>query len=246
MRYSTDGYVLVTGAGSGIGRSLAIKFLKMGYPVVLVGRTREKLEMVKRKIPESISLVIEADVSNQMEVKKMFGIANNWQGNPFIVVSSAGEGIFGDNREFTQSDVEKVMAGNLFGTIFVSQQAFFEMKLKGGFIVNLLSTAANKITICESIYSASKWGAKAYTESLKLSAKFTPVKILSVYPGSVDTPFWDDLGVPKSQKANFMDPNEVAQIIINNVLINKSLWVSELVLNRHYEKESSLDNYILS
>ena len=228
------GYILITGAGSGIGRSLALKFAALNYKIVLVGRTREKLLLIQRDIGETSSLIIEADVSKMDDVERIFYLANEWAKNPYIVISCAGEGVFGKIGNFTQSDIEKVLAGNLLGTIFVSQRAFLEMKKIGGFIVNIISSSANKGDVNQSIYCASKWGAKGFTESLKIAAKETPVKILSVYPGCVDTPFWDNFKWLHTDTSRFMKPDEVAITIIEAILNKRTLWVSDLVMNRNY------------
>lgn len=229
-----ENYVLITGACGGIGRNLAKIFSEKQYPIVLVDVNENELKRVQKDLNNKNSLIIVADVSKHNQVIKVFKKANIWGGKPWVVVSSAGEGVFGKIGEFTQDNVDRVMAGNLIGTIFVSQQGFLEMKEKGGYIINILSTAANKVSEYEGIYSASKWGAKAFTESLKLTAKKTPVKVLSVYPGCINTAFWKKYNWLHPDSSAFMDPEEVAQTIVECILNKKSLWVADIVINRNY------------
>jgi len=239
-----NGYVFITGAGSGIGKSLALKFSKSNYKIVLVGRTKKKLLSVQEAIGSNSTIVIECDVSKKEAVDRAFDIANEWGGNPYIVISSAGEGVFGKIGRFSQSDVEKVMGGNLLGTIFVSQRAFLEMKGPGGYIINIMSSSANKSDPIQSIYCASKWGAKGFTESLKLEAKNTPVKVIGVYPGCVNTSFWSKYKWLHPDTSEFMDPNEIASTLVDTIFNKHTLWIADIVINRIYHS-GNLKNQII-
>lgn len=226
------GYVLITGGGSGLGRSLAIQFTKRNLPVVIVGRTKSKLDQVVTECSQNLSLAIAVDVSDFNDVEKCFKLANEWGGFPTIVISCAGEGVFGKIGSFKDEHIKKVFSANLIGTILISQKAVEQMQKKGGFIVNVMSTSAMIVRENESIYCASKWGSKGFTESLRLETKGSKIKVVSVYPGGMQTPFWDSDFVIKPNTDSFMKPDEVAQIIVENLLGKKSLYVSDLILNR--------------
>lgn len=226
------GYVLITGAGSGLGKSLAAQFAERNYRVVLVGRTRSKLDSVSNELGQSNSLAIEADVSNYDEVERCFELAKEWGGFPSIVVSCAGEGVFGKVGSFKPEHLDRVFSGNLIGTILVSQKALTEMQDRGGYIVNVMSTAATVGRVNESIYCASKWGAKGFTESLKLETKGTKIRVVGVYPGGIKTPFWSEKCGMTPDTSSFMDPDEVAQVIVENILDKHSLYVTDIILNR--------------
>lgn len=226
------GYVLITGAGSGLGKELAKGFMDRAFRVVLVGRTKEKLLSISSKVDEGMALTIQADISVQEDVERVFSEANRWGRKPHIVISCAGEGVFGAIGSFSQKDINRAFSANLIGTVLVSQRAYVEMKEQGGFIVNIMSTAANLARANESIYCAAKWGAKGFTESLRLEAKKTPVKVISVYPGGMKTPFWGEKTGMTPDTSNFMDPEEVAKALIDNLLDKNSLYVSDITINR--------------
>jgi short-subunit dehydrogenase len=95
-----------------------------------------------------------------------------------------------------------------------------------------MSTAANVAKAGEAIYCAAKWGAKGFTESLRLETKGSRVRILSVYPGGMDTPFWAEAPDVVSDTSNLMNPKEVAEIILANLQSKPSLQVTELTNNR--------------
>lgn len=225
-------YVLITGAGSGLGKELAIQFAKKNYSVALVGRDASKLENVSNEYSFENSICISADVSEYDEVDRVFSIANEWGGKPHIVINCAGEGVFGEVGDFTEKQITDVLSANLIGTIQVSQRAYSFMKGEKGFIVNVMSTAAKVGRKMESIYCAAKWGANGFTESLKLEAKGTPLRIMSVFPGGMNTGFWSETCGLNPDASKFMNPAKVATTIINNIIEEDGIYVADLLINR--------------
>jgi uncharacterized protein len=120
----------------------------------------------------------------------------------------------------------------LIGTILFSDAAYNRFKVTGGMIVNVMSTASNIGRVNETIYCASKWGAKGYTEALRAESKGTPVKIISVFPGGMRTDFWSLARGSKVNPEAFMDPKEVAEIIMNAIDPRKGAYVSDITINR--------------
>ena len=225
-------YVLITGAGSGLGKELAIQFAKKHYAVALVGRNGEKLEKVKKKLNSETSICISADVGIYSDVNKVFEVANKWGGTPYIVINCAGKGVFGEVGSFSEKQIQDVLSANLLGVIYLSQRAYTFMKNKKGFIVNIMSTSANVGRKMESIYCASKWGAKGFTESLRLETKGSDLRILSIFPGGMHTDFWDEKSGMYPDKTKFMSPSKVASTIVRNILDDQGLYVSYLIINR--------------
>lgn len=225
-------YVLITGAGSGLGKELALQIAKLNYPVVLVGRNVDKIRKISNEYGFDNSLCISVDVSNYQQVEEMFISANEWGGKPYIILNCAGEGVFGEVGSFTEQQIKDVLSANLIGTINVSQRAYSYMKGKDGYIVNIMSTAANVGRSNESIYCAAKWGAKGFTESLRLEAKGTPLRIISVFPGGMNTGFWNEKCGMNVNAEKFMNPKDVASTIIENITNKSDLYVSDLVINR--------------
>jgi short-subunit dehydrogenase len=90
-------------------------------------------------------------------------------------------------------------------------------------IVNVMSTAALTGKPNETVYCAAKWGARGYTEALRAEAK--GVRVVAVYPGGMNTPFWAGDG----KAAGFMDPGEVAGKIVSAIFESD---VTELTLRR--------------
>ena len=101
-------------------------------------------------------------------------------------------------------------------------------------IVNIMSTAALKGNKNETVYCATKWGEKGFTERLKMEYKGTSVKVIGVYPGGMNTNFWNDnRDYVSIEKANtFMNPVDVAKVILDNISYN-TLKVSDITIERN-------------
>lgn len=95
-----------------------------------------------------------------------------------------------------------------------------------------MSTAATTPRANETVYCAAKWGARGFTEALRVEAKGTPLRILAVYPGGMNTPFWSRTRGGGTDSSRFMSPGEVAAAICEAVRPRSSCYVSDLVLNR--------------
>lgn len=83
---------------------------------------------------------------------------------------------------------------------------------------------------------ATKWGEKGYTQSLKAAYKGTSVKVVGVYPAGIDTAFYRDSRgyVSEEKQHTFMDPGELARVILFNLVNDANLTVSDILIERNY------------
>jgi len=221
---------VITGAGSGLGKELAKVLYEKSYFVVLVGRKNIKLENVSKDFNNNY-LNIATDVSIKNNVDDIFTKVSELDGNLNIVINCAGEGVFAKVGSFNNNDLDRAFSANLIGTILMSQEALNNFDNEGT-IVNVMSTAANVGRAGESIYCAAKWGAKGFTESLKLETKGSNIKVFSVYPGGMQTPFWCEKAGMVPDTTTFMKPEEVATLIVENILNKNTLQVTDIIINR--------------
>lgn len=98
-----------------------------------------------------------------------------------------------------------------------------------------MSYAALRGNKQEAVYCATKWGEKGYTESLKVAYKGTSVKIISVYPGGINTDFYKNSRdyVSEEKQNSFMNPKGVADTILNNILSTANLTVADIIIERN-------------
>ncbi|HSY52554.1 MAG TPA: SDR family NAD(P)-dependent oxidoreductase [Thermoanaerobaculia bacterium] len=200
---------IVTGASSGLGLSLAQLLRERGTPVVGVSRRA--------------SADVSGDAAKRETALRAIAAAERF-GTVDLLVNCAGIGIFGPAGSYDEQTIAAIIDSNLVATINFCEILFPRFKEHGGTIVNILSTAALTVKANESVYCAAKWGARGYSEALKAEAKGTKVRVMTVAPGGMNTPFWPE------PRAGFIDPTDVAAVIAD--AIERPVDISEIVITR--------------
>ena len=213
--------VVVTGASKGIGKATASAFAAVGAKVVLAARTRETLEQVARELsvggvsnPDSI-LAVPTDVTDADAVQRLIERTLDVYQHVDILVNNAGIGHFGPVVDFAPDDWDAVLNSNLKAIYLCAKYALPSMLAQGGGqIINVLSIAAKVAFEASAAYCAAKAGALALTKVLASEVRQQNVRVTAVLPGSVHTPFWDD--VPQHPDFDQMlKPEHVADTIIS-------------------------------
>jgi NAD(P)-dependent dehydrogenase (short-subunit alcohol dehydrogenase family) len=187
--------VVVTGASSGIGRATAVAFAAVGASVALVARRREVLEEVHREIAESggEALVVPADVTKRKRLRETMKTVRRHYGRIDIVVNNAGVLIPSPVAEIREADLRAMLQVNLFGTLYVMQEALRIMRKQGhGTIVNVASLAGRRGVTPLGGYCATKFALIGLTEALRTELECDDIHVALVLPGVIDTPMAQD------------------------------------------------------
>ena len=195
--------VLITGASSGIGKESAIEFAKLGANVILVSRTKEKLEQVADELKKFnvTILVCQCDVSKKDQVKEMSKTVLEKFDSVDILVNNAGFAIYGSVHDLSIDDIESQMETNYFGMVYCIKY-FLPLMLekKSGHIVNVASVAASFGLPGIASYCASKFAMLGFSEGLKHELKNSGVGITVVSPIMVRTNFFEHPSFEKMPK----------------------------------------------
>ncbi|MGF6177241.1 SDR family NAD(P)-dependent oxidoreductase [Ensifer sp. 4252] len=188
-------HALVTGAGSGIGKAIAIALAANGHIVSLAGRRAAPLEAVRQEILSSggeAHVHPGFDVTDPAAVEQGISAAIATSGEIAVLVNCAGEA---PSAPFEKTDLslwQRVLTINLTGVFLVTQAALASVRRAGnGRIVNVASTAGLTGYSYVSAYCASKHGVIGLTRALALELARTDVTINAVCPGFTDTPLID-------------------------------------------------------
>ncbi len=183
-----DQVVVVTGASSGIGRATALAFAAAGARVALVARRRTALEEVARSAGGDTA-VLPADVTDQAQVRACFAAVRDRFGRVDIVVNNAGILVPAPVTSLAAADLEAMLQVNLFGTLYVMQEAVAAMlAANGGSIVNVASLAGRRGVTPLGGYCASKFALIGLTEALRTELHERSIHVALVLPGVVETP----------------------------------------------------------
>lgn len=204
--------VIVTGAGTGLGRELALRYAKEGYHLILVGRTIETLQEVKNLI--NGTQVIVMDIRNKQDVDEKIGsIIKRYE--VIGLINNAGVGYFGPFEKMKENETEQMLQTNVLGTMYMTQAVLpFICERSGSFVMNIISTAGLRGKVNEAAYVASKFAVRGFTESLQKEYEEKPVHISAVYMGGMNTPFWNHSDHVKDP-SRFRYPADVAEMIFS-------------------------------
>ncbi len=173
------------------------------------------------------------DISDENFVKQSIKEISEF-GNIKYLINNAVEPSFKLPAEYEKVDIEKCLKG-LQGMILCSANTLKVKNEQNLKIVNIMSSAALRGNKQESVYCATKWGEKGYTKSLKVAYKGTSVKVIGVYPGGINTEFYKNSRdyITKEKQNTFMNPNEVAKIICDNIFSDLKLNVADIIIERN-------------
>lgn len=210
--------IIITGAGSGLGKELAHLFSQKGYHLLLTGRSIEKLTIARDEIIAhgGRADILPLDIQNADDVsKKVEEISHSY--TICGLVNSAGVGHFGPFVEIDEQHMVEMINTNVLGTLLMTKAILPHLlKIPDGRIMNIISTAGLRGKVNEAVYAASKFAIRGFTESLQKEYEDHSIKINAVYMGGMDTPFWAHSDHIKDL-SRFRTPREVAEIIMEQI-----------------------------
>ena len=183
-----DSVVLVTGASSGIGRATALAFAHAGANVAVAARRKELLEELAAEAARDV-LVLPTDVTRRDGVAGCIDAVHERFGRIDVVVNNAGVLIPGRLDKIAASDLDAMLRVNLFGQLFVMQEALRVMGPRGdGVIVNVASLAGRRGYTPLGGYCATKFALVGLTEAVREELAERGIHAALVLPGIVETP----------------------------------------------------------
>lgn len=217
-----DKVVIVTGAGSGMGAATAQRFGKEGAHVVLVGRTRSKLDHVAGLLPEDKTLVVPADVSDWDAVQGVIQQTLERFGRIDVLVNNAGVAPMGSLTETAIEDWHQVMNIDVNGVFYCTRAAMPHLLKSKGSVVNVSSVSGLGGDWGMSFYNAAKGAVSNFTRSLALEYGGQGVRVNAVCPSLTWSELTADMKDNEALMAKFEEripmgraaaPEEVADVI---------------------------------
>jgi 3-oxoacyl-[acyl-carrier protein] reductase len=211
---SLEGKVaVVTGAGRGIGKAVALSLAQLGCRVILAARSREQLEEVHREIRDrgGEALVVAADLTRDEDIQHLVESSRSW-GTVDILINNAG---WGKRAPVVKGDVEdwdRTFRVNLRAPMILAKMLLPAMLEKGeGAVINIGSVSGKTGEANGAAYAASKFGLIGFTQSLYEEVREHGIKVAVILPGFVDTP----LIPPNRQldRSKMIQADDIAQAV---------------------------------
>lgn len=214
---------IVTGAGSGIGRSCAEALARMGMRVAVTDVNPELAEHTATRIGSDSARAFGIDVSNSRSVQEGVSDIWSWAGNIHVLVNNAGIVLQKMMAELSDDEWHRILDTNLTGAFYMAREVIRYMKQegRGGRIVNISSVLSTVPRPLNGPYASSKGGLNAFTRALALELARDQITVNAVAPGHILTPLTVPMFTP-SVTAAFE-----ARIPLG--MVGRPEWVADVV-----------------
>jgi len=210
-----DQVALVTGAGRGIGRAVALAFAREGAAVALAARTTSELEAVAAQIKSRAgrALVVPTDVTREASVGALVEQVLGDFKRVDILVTAAGVATFAPLVDTKTEEWDRMLAVNLRGVFLACRTVLpAMMRQRRGTIINIVSIAAKRAIPGNAAYAASKHAVLGLTQVLAEEMRAHGVRVGALCPGAVDTPIWGGLAAPEVAR-RMLKPDSIAELV---------------------------------
>ncbi|GAB3236412.1 3-ketoacyl-ACP reductase [Hymenobacter seoulensis] len=230
MEALTGKNALITGAGKGIGRAIALALAKEGVNVALLARTESQLREVAQEIEalgvKAVTLV--ADVADRAAVEAAVDQALSTLGSLDILMNNAGIGTFAKLVDMDPAEWEKIIQVNLMGTYYTTRAVLPQMIAREtGDIINIASTAGQRGAATTSAYSASKFAILGLTESLMQEVRKQNIRVSALTPSTVATELAIGNNLTDGNPEKVMQPEDLAEFIVSQLKLNRRIFIKE-------------------
>lgn len=195
--------VIITGASSGIGNSIAKLLSKKGYKVYGLSRSNFELEGVTH---------LQGDVTDEEKIQELFRYVYEKEGRVDILINNAGMGISGSIESTSLNDVKNIFNVNFIGSFITTKTILpFMRERKYGKIINVGSVASEFAIPFQAFYSSSKAALKTFSEALRNEVIQYGIQVSTILPGDIKTNF------TKNRRKNEIEPDEYKKRVIKSI-----------------------------
>lgn len=228
---------VITGAGSGVGRSVALRLAMDGWRVALVGRRSSALLETASLAPDRTGAMhpFPCDVGSAEAVSAMAAQVLDALGSVEVLVNAAGTNAPRRSlEELSLADYHGMIDANLNGAFYCAQAFLPGMRARGsGTIVNVVSDAGKQASPkAGPAYVMSKFGLAGLTQSINAEERHRGIRACAVFPGDIDTPLLEKRPTPPdaAARARMMRPEDVAECVLLCLRLPANVIVEELLV----------------
>jgi 3-oxoacyl-[acyl-carrier protein] reductase len=205
---------IVTGAGRGIGRSIALHLSRLGANVILASRSADQLNSVRNEIQSSggKAIAIAADVSQEQAAQSVITTARTQFGGIDVLVNNAGHVAVGTIAQLSVADFDALIATNIRSMFLLCRAAWNDLAARKGAIVNISSMSAFDPFEGLGAYGATKSFVNFYTKVLADEGAPLGIRAFAVAPGAVETQMLRG-AFPEFPREQALQPDDIADLV---------------------------------
>ncbi|EDM38655.1 3-ketoacyl-(acyl-carrier-protein) reductase [Pedobacter sp. BAL39] len=226
---------IITGAGKGLGKAMAMALAAEGVNLGLVGRTLADLENLQKELsglhPQVKVHYAKADIGKLTEVRSAVATLIEELEKIDILINNAGILKVGGVLELPVEEWEEVIQTNVLGTFYMVHEVLPQLLLQGkGDIINIASTAGLKGSAKMSAYGASKAAVINLTESLMQEVRKSNIRVTIVNPSTIATEMTLNAKFTDGNEEKVLQPDDLAFLVVNNLKLPQRAFVKEVGL----------------
>jgi len=222
--------VVITGASRGIGRQIALEFVKRtDRPLILIARDKDALEETKSLIADHGQNTVHILPVDAGEPGNVWGIKEDqFEHKPGIIVNNAGNFLHKELLDTSYNEFQQQLQANLLTAVNITGRflSYLE-RLDRGLVINICSVGALRGLPESGAYSASKHALLGYTRSLREELKHTKIGITAVNLGQTESHAWDDAEIDRNL---LIDPADVGRLIVELTQLSSRSLVEEILI----------------
>ena len=223
---------IITGASTGIGRSLAIR-LSNQYRLYLISRNKDNLNKTKELInaQNNNCEIIVSDISQTESIDDIYSQIKHKE-KIELLINNAGIGIFKNITDTTIKDWDNSLNTNLRGSFLMTKMVIDNLKSKkNGKIVFISSVAGLQPYKNSTAYVASKYGLRGFSAALREELREFNIKVITVFPGAVNTPIWDNKNMDELREG-MMKTDDLTETIFHAINAPNNCVTEEITIRR--------------
>jgi len=226
---------VITGAGKGLGKAMALALAAEGVNIGLIGRTTIDLETLHTELanlnPGIKVAYATADIGNYAAVKLAVQTITTALSTVDILINNAGILKMGGFLELPVEEWEQVFQVNVLGTYYMVHEILpFILKQGQGDIINISSTAGQKGAAKMSAYGASKAAVMNLTESLMQEVRKSNIRVTTFNPSTIATEMTINANFTDGNAEKVLQPEDLAFLVVNNLKLPQRAFVKEIGL----------------
>ena len=204
-----DKVVMVTGASAGIGAATITALLDAGARVIAAARRIDRMQALQKELAvgDDRLLAIQCDIRDEQQTQTLMGQALEWGGSLDGLINNAGLSRGGLHETNQADDLRVMLDTNVFALANLTRLAIPELKKTQGTLINISSSVIHSLIPGSAVYSASKAAVAAFSEVMRKELCASNVRVITVYPGMVETEFFDGI-IDERKRQSFNEMKE--------------------------------------